>query len=648
MSKVIGHTTYSKLENNLALNKAELAKEWHPSKNGDLAPSDVSLMSGKKVWWKCPNGEDHEWQAVIQSRSKGTGCPFCSGRRADKNNNLEKVNPEILELWHPSKNKDLIPRNFTPVSGRKVWWKCPLGDDHEWDSSIANIVKGNGCPVCSGRKVVKSNCLATLHPSLINEFHPTKNGKLTANDVTPGSNLKIWWKCPKGDDHEWKTSIVDRSSGSACPICANRKIVKSNSLATLRSDLIKEWHPTKNGKKNPQNVHPGSSFNVWWRCRYNHEWKTSLYHRATRGQGCPKCGKGTTLPELRILSELKAIIPCVKHRAKINDYEVDIYIPSLRIGIEYDGVHWHKDKVDRDKKKNEGLKGQLLLLRVREKGLEKICEHDVLLDAKYLKINDIKNIFRFILEHSNIKAEIKKNIEKYLLRKRWLASEKFKQLTIERDQISLEQSVSSLHPELAKQWHPSKNLPFLPKHFSPGSHKKIWWKCLRGDDHIWKAAIYSRANGHGCPVCVGLKVTKTNNLKSKLPNLSEEWHPTRNINIQPNEVSSGSHKKVWWKCVKGHEWESQIRHRASGIGCPYCSNKKVSNDNCLVTTHPDLVKEWNIEKNMDITPNDVTFGSGIKVWWKGGCKHEWQAIISNRARRGDGCPKCRYKKLVKL
>ncbi len=57
-----------------------LAKQWHRTKNGDLTPADATSGTHKKVWWKCPNGPDHEWLATVASRTQGgVGCPSCAG-----------------------------------------------------------------------------------------------------------------------------------------------------------------------------------------------------------------------------------------------------------------------------------------------------------------------------------------------------------------------------------------------------------------------------------------------------------------------------------------------------------------------------------------------------------------------------------------
>ena len=118
--------------------------------------------------------------------------------------NLKILFPDISKQWHPIKNGYKKPEDFTTGSSKKVWWKCDKGDDHEWEASVNNRTFGQGCPVCSGNKVVISNCLATKYSKLAKQWHPTKNGKITPFDVTPNSNKKVWWKCDKDDDHDWR------------------------------------------------------------------------------------------------------------------------------------------------------------------------------------------------------------------------------------------------------------------------------------------------------------------------------------------------------------------------------------------------------------------------------------------------------------
>ena len=125
------------------------------------------------------------------------------------------------------------------------------------------------------------------------------------------------------------------------------------------------------------------------------------------------------------------------------------------------------------------------------------------------------------------------------------------------------------------------------------------------------------------------------------------WEKNNELNFEPETLTLGSSKKVWWMCSKGHEWQTSISHRNNGRRCPYCAGKKtLKGYNDLQTVNPPLSKEWNYEKNNGLTPVDVMSSSGKKVWWKCSKGHEWQASIADR-NRGRGCPYCASKKVLK-
>lgn len=60
---------------------------------------------------------------------------------------------------------------------------------------------------------------------------------------------------------------------------------------------------------------------------------------------------------------------------------------------------------------------------------------------------------------------------------------------------------------------------------------------------------------------------------------------------------------------------------------------------CTTQKRPELLVEWDLERNAPLTPKDVTFGSHKKVWWC--CKngHSWQTAVYTRSG-GAGCPYC--------
>ena len=118
-----------------------------------------------------------------------------------------------------------------------------------------------------------------------------------------------------------------------------------------------------------------------------------------------------------------------------------------------------------------------------------------------------------------------------------------------------------------------------------------------------------------------------------------DWEKNNELGIDPYKVTLGSDKRVFWKCKNGHSWQTSARPRViEGTKCPYCSGKKpIAGINDLATTPPELCLEWNYEKNIDISPSNVSKASTKKVWWKGKCDHEWQATIRSRTA-GRGSP----------
>ena len=120
----------------------------------------------------------------------------------------------------------------------------------------------------------------------------------------------------------------------------------------------------------------------------------------------------------------------------------------------------------------------------------------------------------------------------------------------------INKSLAEQFPELIKSWHPDKNANLSPHEVAPKSHKRVWWICGKG--HEWQARISSRTgkNKTGCPFCSGRYATADNNLSIHYPELLKEWHYEKNSPLQPHKFLPGTHKKVWWICDKGHEWQT--------------------------------------------------------------------------------------------
>ena len=320
--------------NDLQSVNPKLAAQWHPVKNKNLNPTQVTVNTDKKVWWLLPydvsddypieslRGKhfDFEWQAIISSRNKGLGCPYLSGKAVWSGfNDLATTNPELAVQWHPTKNEDLKPTQVTANSAKKIWW-CLSYDvpvdypikslrgkhfDFEWEEYIYKRNNGHGCPYLSSHTVWEGfNDLQTVNPELAAQWHPTKNGDLKPTQVTANSNKKVWWILPYDDrksgnrfEFEWKTTVHNRNNGNDCPYLSGKSVLCGfNDLQTVNPELAKQWHPTKNGNLDPTQVTANSNKKVWWLFQYDDpvtkkhfdfEWISTIASRHARNRGCP-------------------------------------------------------------------------------------------------------------------------------------------------------------------------------------------------------------------------------------------------------------------------------------------------------------------------------------------------------------------------
>ena len=129
--------------------------------------------------------------------------------------------------------------------------------------------------------------------------------------------------------------------------------------------------------------------------------------------------------------------------------------------------------------------------------------------------------------------------------------------------------LSKTHPELAAQWHPTRNEGLTPEDVRANSYKKVWWRCAKG--HDWKVAVNKRTkSNYGCSYCSGQRTAPEDSLAARFPAIAAEWHPTKNL-FGPTDVRPGSNRRVVWICAKQHEWEATVSRRSRGSGCPKCS-----------------------------------------------------------------------------
>lgn len=645
--------------NDLASRMPDVASEWHPTLNDSLQPYDVTSRSHKNVWWKCSTC-GNEWKASVSNRAAGKGCPVCglkkqgqqkvAGIIAEKGSFADNF-PDLLSEWDYQKNTDINPHTISQNSHEKVWWVCSACQ-YSWSTTVSHrTVRMHGCPACSNHAVTNANCVQTLRKDLLKAWNYEKNTSISPEQVTPGSNRKVWWKCEKG--HEWQATVTAIANGGMCPVCCGQKVLEGyNDLATTNLNLAAEWHPTLNGDLHPNQVTAGSSRQkIWWLCPNGHEYQSLVADRS-KNRGCPICNKErkTSFPEQTVFFYLKQKTTAISRYLLDDKTEIDVYLPDLKVGIEYDGYYYHNSSSAKEKEgKKDSIirKAGIILFRIKEiKTKSEIIPDDCIIycypSTDYAYLADVLDqLVQKIFVHTGFRMEIDFDVarDSGTIYTQYIESQK-------------ENSLAVRYPEIAKQWHPDKNGFVTADKVSYASGKIFWWKGTCG--HEWRASVVNRQRGNGCPICRGLQVLAGfNDLASNYPSLCSEWHPTKNT-LSPEQVTKGSDKKVWWLCPNGHEYQATVSNRVFGRGCPICSFDKrtasrdanrIKKIGSLAETHPYIASEWNQMLNGDLTPAGVTKGSDRKVWWTCPNGHDYESAISNRTNER-GCPICAGKKIV--
>ncbi len=607
-----------------------LAEEWDYDKNGGLKPSDVLPGSHKKVWWKC--SKNHEWEAIVRDRYNGKLCPYCSNSKVLSGyNDLATVHPEIALEWNYSKNGDLKPNQVKYSANIKVWWKC--SNNHEWEAYVFNRSNGHGCPYCSNVSALAGyNDLFTTNPEIAEEWNYEKNGGLKPSDVLPGSHKKVWWECKNG--HTWKAEVKARVGGNGCPYCSNKKVLTGyNDLFTIHPGLAAEW--SEKNSVSPREVIRGGERKYYWKCPLGHEDYLSSVDQRIRGQGCPVCAQRsqTSFPEQAIFFYVKKLFPDAINRYTIGRCEIDIYIPSAHVGIEYNGYFSHKGKAEKDRKKRSVIESHgIKLILIKEYKHDYECQDADFYIHERTTNESIAELINTVLSTLSPEHTISVNCarDQFLINAQYIDSIK-------------EKSIAIAMPEIVVEWDNEKNGSIKPEYVSHNSKQKFYWVCP-DCGYTYLATPTSRYHGTGCPACAGKVVhSGFNDLRTKNPEFLAEWDYDKNNGIDPATVFYRSTDIVWWKCSKGHSWQKSVYSRTKNkSSCPFCTGRRViTGFNDLQSKRPDLAEEWDYDLN-ETTPDRIHYNNQtIQAHWIcKQCGHKWVHTASQRGR----CPECLRRK----
>jgi len=216
------------------------------------------------------------------------------------------------------------------------------------------------------------------------------------------------------------------------------------------------------------------------------------------------------------------------------------------------------------------------------------------------------------------------------------------------------ESLAEKFPQLALEWHAELNGDLRATDVRWGANRLAWWSCRRCG-RTWEAMINSRTQGAGCLPCSALlnaeclrKPGSGKSLADQHPELLESWHVALNGNVGPKDVKPRSNDLRWWACPMGHDpWQATPSSRVRGTGCRRCAelargarNAAPAPGESFADRFPELVAEWDIERNNGVIPSQIKPFSNKNYAWKcPRCGHRWKALASNRAQ-GAGCAVC--------
>lgn len=274
-------------------------------------------------------------------RVSGHGCPYCTGKKViHGENDLVTLFPALAAEWHP--DNDRSAADVMSGSNYKARWRCAQG--HEWTARVYSRMHGRGCNVCNGRQVFPGeNDLATVRPELAAEWHPD-NDK-SPSELVPGSAYMAKWLCALG--HDWEAKVYARSRrGDGCPTCGGSKVLAGfNDLATLEPAFAAMWHP--DNERDVISIARRSDYSALWCCAKHHEWRARVAD-IVDGHGCPDCAANCFVSafENEVADYIEALGLDIERSVRRfkGVTELDIYIPSLGIAVECNGVYWHCER----------------------------------------------------------------------------------------------------------------------------------------------------------------------------------------------------------------------------------------------------------------------------------------------------------------
>lgn len=275
--------------------------------------------------------------------------------------------PELVEFWDGDLNTKR-PDEVSYGARYMAHWICRRG--HKYSQLVLNkTLGGQGCPYCSGAKVLRGvNDLTKTHPKIAAEWS-TKNKK-SPTDFSRGSDFSAYWVGPTCG-HTYKSRISRRVAGHGCGVCSGHQVIEGvNDLLSMAPEIAKELERSLHSA-DPSKIFYKSTKKFFWKCsKCGRFWESSVSQRTVYGYGCTGCLEGNNPKVVKLIAKL---LETDLINIKINNVrwptgqriEVDILLDNLV--VEYDGDRFHIDKEAKDIEKSQLLiEAGYRVIRLRE------------------------------------------------------------------------------------------------------------------------------------------------------------------------------------------------------------------------------------------------------------------------------------------
>ena len=495
-------------EYNFAIKYPDKAKQWDYEKNWPETPEGVLPNSDKIFFWKCPNNEHHgSFRQAAKTRAKGTrsGCRKCTSSVSSQEYRLFAELSYVLDGVSQQHSADKISIDIF-LSSMNIAIEY---DGYFWHKSKRQREKDKSKNEKLEKKGIKVLRLREAPLLKVSDYDVViLSSELCKNDID--SLIKnLLQHTQKGEYKKLKEYLSFPSfvnDGKYRELLLGNKPPHERSISVKTPELLKEFDFEANAPFTAEDFTFRSGKSVWWKCLKNSAHPIWQSSVANRRhRGCPACGGQSATEKYNLQSEFPAI-------AAEWDYSgnADLGGPSDHLPHSAKQVSW-KCNIDPDHRWCQSIKRRTLRFTETGKAYCGFCSGK---------------------------------------------------------KVSLENSLKVLRPDLAYEWHPTKNGDQTPATVILGSAFSAVWLCKNG--HEWEQRVCNRtrySNSSGCKKCRSLSI--------KYPELVKEYDLNKNI-LDPLNISYGSGKKVWWRCLDcQHQWEMTVTSRTgNGSGCPKCKDRK--------------------------------------------------------------------------